>query len=144
MLNIEPFCDLIDLSSPNVKNMYKKSDYEGLEECGVDFKYMQVMQEGEWATVRSFLKNIEPISCENLTKLFTYETKTSNSSTLVNGQNSFTLVNGLDINLSPDEVDVAHVGLAGAVAILIFSKIICYLCCLCRKKKSNGVSIPMA
>ena len=129
-----------------MKHFYKKSDYESLEECGVEFKYMQG---NNFSTIGSFLENIKPISCDNATKLLSYDNKTSSydnktSSCENTTLNSFTLVNGLDINLSPDEVDVAHVGLAGAFGLLIFSNMICCLCCLCRKKKSNKVSIPMA
>ena len=139
------------MTNLDVKAFFQKSDFKILEECGVEFKYMQG---GNKATIGNFLQEIKPISCENATELMSYETATElvsyeNATKILlyenKTSNSFTLVNGLDISLTPDEVDVAHVGLAGAVAILIFSNLICCLCCLCNKtKKSNRVSIPMA
>ena len=136
--------------SGNVKNFYKKSVIKGKKECGVEFKYMQGRNQ---ATIGSFLKKIKPISCENATELMSYESATElmpyeNATKLLPYENktlnSFTLANGLNISLTLDKVDVGHVGLAGAVAILTLSNMICCLCCLCRKKKSNRVSTPMA
>ena len=111
----------------NVKNFYQKSDYQDSDDCGVEFKYLPGIK---LANISSFLDHIKPISCENATILLSYDNKTSSY---------VAILDGLNINLSPDEVDVAHVGLVGFVAILILSNIICCLCCLCKKKESNRV-----
>ena len=102
--------------------------------------------------VTKFLNHIKPMTCETAKRLLLPDTllnTTPNSietflnkthkSTDIHKQQSVNIFNMFDLNLSPDEVDVAHVGLAGALIILLLFSIICCCLCYCCKKGSDRV-----